>query len=442
MTFISYAQNFEDVMLWRALKHVEKGFYVDVGAQDPVVDSVSLAFYEHGWRGVHIEPTLHFAEKLRQQRQDEVVIQAAVSATAGTMSFFEIPDTGLSTGDKEIAEQHRRQGLTIREIAVPCLTLTQALEPYSRREIHWMKIDVEGYEAYVIEGWDAEKLKPWVVLIESTAPNSSIEVHQGWESLVLGKGYQFAYFDGLSRYYVSRDHSELLASFDRPPNVFDDFVLSGTSGIFSALLNKRLAARGAELAQTQQQLAARDAELAQTQQQLAARDAELAQTQQQLAARDAELAQTQQQLAARDTELIQTQQQVSAAESRIAALLASTSWRLTAPVRAMAAAAHRMNSAPARPVMRLKIWLKPHMVRAAAYVASRPALKSKVLRALRRFPRLHARLVHAIRPGSAISATAGRTEQAASLLVEHLTKSARRVYQDLLDALAANSKSR
>ena len=27
--FISYAQNFEDVMLWRALKHVEKGFYID-----------------------------------------------------------------------------------------------------------------------------------------------------------------------------------------------------------------------------------------------------------------------------------------------------------------------------------------------------------------------------------------------------------------------------
>lgn len=32
MTFVSYAQNFEDVMLYRALKHVEKGFYIDVGA--------------------------------------------------------------------------------------------------------------------------------------------------------------------------------------------------------------------------------------------------------------------------------------------------------------------------------------------------------------------------------------------------------------------------
>jgi hypothetical protein len=35
MPFISYAQNYEDVMLWRALRDVEKGFYVDVGAADP-----------------------------------------------------------------------------------------------------------------------------------------------------------------------------------------------------------------------------------------------------------------------------------------------------------------------------------------------------------------------------------------------------------------------
>ena len=43
--FVSYAQNYEDVMLWRALKHVKKGFYVDVGANDPKFDSVTQAFY-------------------------------------------------------------------------------------------------------------------------------------------------------------------------------------------------------------------------------------------------------------------------------------------------------------------------------------------------------------------------------------------------------------
>ena len=44
MPFVSHAQNFEDVMLWRALGDVKQGFYVDVGAADPVDMSVTKAF--------------------------------------------------------------------------------------------------------------------------------------------------------------------------------------------------------------------------------------------------------------------------------------------------------------------------------------------------------------------------------------------------------------
>jgi hypothetical protein len=39
--FVSNAANFEDVMLWRALKGVMPGFYIDVGAHAPVSGSVS-----------------------------------------------------------------------------------------------------------------------------------------------------------------------------------------------------------------------------------------------------------------------------------------------------------------------------------------------------------------------------------------------------------------
>ena len=42
--FKSYAQNFEDLMLYRALGHLERGFYIDIGAQHPKIDSVSKAF--------------------------------------------------------------------------------------------------------------------------------------------------------------------------------------------------------------------------------------------------------------------------------------------------------------------------------------------------------------------------------------------------------------
>jgi hypothetical protein len=53
MTFISYAQNYEDVVLHRALSDVQRGFYVDVGAQDPIADSVTRAFYERLERHQH-----------------------------------------------------------------------------------------------------------------------------------------------------------------------------------------------------------------------------------------------------------------------------------------------------------------------------------------------------------------------------------------------------
>jgi peptide methionine sulfoxide reductase MsrB len=56
MKLITYAQNQEDIMLHRALRDVQKGFFIDVGAQHPVVDSVTKFFYDQGWRGINIDP--------------------------------------------------------------------------------------------------------------------------------------------------------------------------------------------------------------------------------------------------------------------------------------------------------------------------------------------------------------------------------------------------
>ena len=51
---VSYAQNFEDVMLARLFAGRKAGFYVDVGAADPINLSVTKWFYEQGWNGINI----------------------------------------------------------------------------------------------------------------------------------------------------------------------------------------------------------------------------------------------------------------------------------------------------------------------------------------------------------------------------------------------------
>jgi FkbM family methyltransferase len=228
MTFVSYAQNFEDVMLWRALRHVGAGLYVDVGAQHPLIDSVSKAFHEQGWRGVHIEPVPRFADMLRAQRPGDTVLQVALSDHDGTLALNVIADTGLSTAVDRYAERHRSErGYANQRLEVPALTLASALRSLNGQEVHWLKIDVEGFEGAVLRGWDSAVLRPWIMVVEATVPNSTEPDYAMWDPILRQAGYRFVYFDGLNRFYIAQEHPELAAAFAAPPNVFDDVEVSG-----------------------------------------------------------------------------------------------------------------------------------------------------------------------------------------------------------------------
>ncbi|MET3495558.1 FkbM family methyltransferase [Variovorax boronicumulans] len=259
--FTSYAQNFEDVMLWRALKHVPAGVYVDIGAQHPVVDSVSKAFYEQGWRGIHVEPVPHYAELLRQDRPDEIVLQLALSDSAGILELNVIEDTGLSTGVKAYAEAHQAEhGFAYKTVPTPKLPMKTALASLAGRPVHWLKIDVEGLEEEVLRGWDSKTLRPWIIVIEATVPMSTEVRYAGAEHILIGADYKFAYFDGLNRFYVATEHAELLPALQIPPNVFDYAELSGLSGTWC---NGLIARHRAELQSCDEQVAALRAELVQ-----------------------------------------------------------------------------------------------------------------------------------------------------------------------------------
>ncbi len=229
MSIISYAQNFEDVMLWRALQHVENGFYIDIGAQDPICDSVSMAFYERGWRGVHVEPNNSYAEKIKKARPDEVVEEVAIGMGKGEIPFYTFSGTGLSTASVEISERHVLAGFVAIKTQVPVISMDSLLEKYYDKTIHWLKLDVEGHEQNVLESWRENSNRPWILVIEGTKPMTQEKNHLNWQHLVIEKGYIPVYFDGLNCFYIHENHKELITFFDAPPNIFDEFRLSGRS---------------------------------------------------------------------------------------------------------------------------------------------------------------------------------------------------------------------
>lgn len=339
----SYAQNFEDVILWRALKDVEKGFYIDIGAQEPVFDSVSFAFYQRGWRGVHIEPSSSFAHALREARPDETVIEAFVGGGEGPSQFYEIAQTGLSTGDHELAARHAADGFTVTPKMVASISLAKILETYRDREIHWLKIDVEGHEAAVIDSWLPSTVRPWIVVVEATVPLSQTPSFEGWEPALLNLGYDFAYFDGLNRFYVSRLHSRLAGAFGPGPNLFDDFQLTSQSFFTRALTHKyesQLTDAQAGTRQSEAEIASLRAHATELEDKLVLDANEITRLQGVLAEQEDKLASNESELTRLRNALVgqvalteNANHQAQVLNAHIDTIHRSTSWRITAPLR-------------------------------------------------------------------------------------------------------------
>ena len=77
--FESFAQNGEDVVLWRALGYLPKGQWIDVGANDPDSDSVTRVFSDAGWTGINIEPMEPVFSNLCQRRPNDINLRITFS---------------------------------------------------------------------------------------------------------------------------------------------------------------------------------------------------------------------------------------------------------------------------------------------------------------------------------------------------------------------------
>lgn len=231
MPVTSYAQNFEDVMLARAFPGA-KGFYVDVGANDPDIDNVTRVFYERGWSGINIEPLSANMQALRKKRTRDINLEIAVGEQDGSITFYEIGKWhGYSTTDPAVVEQHRRDGLEVIEREVPLRKLSDVLDEHAKgKTIDFLKIDVEGTELSVLRGLDLRRHRPKIILLESKMP---VTIHmvdrvdevpdraEEYTAYLAPFGYRFAYHDGLNAFFVAEEHRALEKAFARPPGTFD-----------------------------------------------------------------------------------------------------------------------------------------------------------------------------------------------------------------------------
>ncbi len=381
---VSYAQNFEDVMLWRALKHVKGGFYIDVGANDPVADSVTLVFYQRGWRGINIEPLRSHHDDLQRERPDDLNLQCAAGSFEGEVELVDFDVRGWATADASAAAEHWAHGQRGLTVKVPITTLANICRDHAPPDIHFLKIDVEGYEAAVLAGMDFRCHRPWIVVVEATRPNSAVQMHEQWEHFLIDADYQLVYCDGLNRFYVATEHQELKRAFEFPPNVFDDFIKAPQRLAEERVAHIQATAERADAAYRQ---ALADLERSVQDINLRAQDAERRAQDAERRAQDADLRTEHARALAFDAEARASASAFLAeqAQLRMSALLNSTSWRVTAPMRYLGHAAYLIGEGIRGRTVPPTRWL-------GRQVRARPRLKKAILTLLKPFPSLSFRL--------------------------------------------------
>lgn len=176
-----------------------QGFYVDVGANDPVLDSQSQHLEALGWTGLLIEPDPDYCNLLRKNRTG-VVVQMACSSpqNAGKQLTLNRAGPHSTLEDKPIA-----LGAVVRStVAVQCETLDAILQNHNTPVgFDLLSIDIEGHELTALTGFNFGKWRPQLVLIEDHV------THLDKHRLMKRNAYQLLMRTGLNSWYVPVDYS-------------------------------------------------------------------------------------------------------------------------------------------------------------------------------------------------------------------------------------------
>jgi FkbM family methyltransferase len=170
------------------------GYYVDVGANDPIIDSQTQHLEALGWNGLLVEPDPDYCQLLRKARKG-TVIEVACSSLENEGKQLQLNRAGPHS---TMEDQPIILNAVVRAtVMVKCETLNKILKDNNAPVgFDFFSIDIEGHELVALSGFDFSHWKPKLILIEDHVINH--KKHQ----LMLANGYQLILRTGINSWYV------------------------------------------------------------------------------------------------------------------------------------------------------------------------------------------------------------------------------------------------
>jgi FkbM family methyltransferase len=149
------------------------GYFVDVGCAWPAMANNTYYLEKHlGWTGIGIDALSEYAPAWKRDRPSSRFFSYLVTDHSDTNEvFFKSENVGLSSAKRGFANGRGFGGtLEVEEISTPTTTLTNLLLREEVSKIDLLALDIEGYEMMALRGFDIERFRPELVVVEGKDP--------------------------------------------------------------------------------------------------------------------------------------------------------------------------------------------------------------------------------------------------------------------------------
>jgi FkbM family methyltransferase len=209
----SYSQLGEDLIVDKLLGNKDMGFYVDIGAGEPLKCSNTKRFSRRGWVGLNIEPDPDAFGRLATDRPRDTNLNLGIAGTNATMQLYRFDSSYQSTFSREEADWCVANGYKLVDIVpVEVRKLDGVLEEYCKdTEIDFLSVDTEGFDLEVLRHNDWSKFRPKIICVETGEMHrhtSSTKYNPQIKSYLESRGYREAYSNILNSIFIIGKGSE------------------------------------------------------------------------------------------------------------------------------------------------------------------------------------------------------------------------------------------
>jgi hypothetical protein len=200
----SFSQFGEDLVIEELLGRmgISHGFYVDVGAFDPVIGSNTLLLFKGGWSGINIDVDEQKMERFRRARPRDWNLACGVSRFAGRKQFARYPAASMTRLITQTDRCSVLGDLPFESFEADTRPLQAILEdsPFHGRHIDFLNIDCEGNDLEVLQSLDLAAYRPRLLAVEAIDLSAQAKISE----FLNEHGYAMTHRLGLTRIFIPR----------------------------------------------------------------------------------------------------------------------------------------------------------------------------------------------------------------------------------------------